>query len=144
MRWLAALAPVRAGGEGNVMGIKPEERLHLDVAKFLRVALKPPVFWTSVDHGSGKLSRRAAGMAKARGVRAGLPDIMIFAPCEMAAACKVIGIELKSAKGTLSPAQVETHGDMMVAAVRCRTARSIEHVQDILIANGIPLHARIS
>lgn len=29
------------------MGMKPEERLHLAVANFLRLAQRPPVFWTA-------------------------------------------------------------------------------------------------
>ncbi len=123
-------------------GIQPEERLHLDVARFLNAVLRPPVFWTSIDHGAGKLSARAAGMAKARGVKAGIPDVLIFAPGPHYGTT-VIGIELKAPKGSLSPAQKDTQGEMMMAGVRCRLARSIDHVEDLLKASGIPLHGRI-
>ncbi len=127
-------------------GLQPEERLHLAVAKFLAVALRPPTFWTSIDAGAGKLSKRSAGMMKARGVKRGIPDILIFSPVTvgMAGSSHVIGIELKSASGRVSADQVETAAYMQLAGVRCRIARSVDQVQAILIANGIPIHARIS
>jgi hypothetical protein len=67
---------------------------------------------------------------------------MIFAPASDG--CLVIGIELKADRGRLSDGQAVTHADMMIAGVRCRLARSVDHVQDILIANQIPVHARVS
>lgn len=101
----------------------------------------PPPSLTSIDHGAGRLSRRAAGMMKARGVKAGLPDIPLFEPSGNGVVA--IGIELKSAEGRLSEDQKATHGEMIAAGVCCRLARAIEHVEDILVANGVRVSARI-
>ncbi len=117
-----------------------EQLLHFAVAEYLGYALKPPVFWTTFPAGGGGKMRGA--ILKGMGLKAGVPDILVFANCEMAAACKVIGIELKAGTGKLSEDQIVTHADMMLAGARCRVARSIGQVQDILIANGIPIHAR--
>lgn len=119
-----------------------EHALHQAVAQYLRLALRPPVYWTSIDHGAGKMSLAAAARAKARGVKAGLPDILVFVPRDGGGASVVIGIELKTPVGRLSTAQKETHEQMTAAGARCRVARSLEHVEDILRANGVPLHAR--
>ncbi len=116
-----------------------EHDLHKAVAAYLRLALRAPVFWTSIDAGAGKLSPASAGKAKARGVKAGLPDILVFVP--RIGSSIVIGIELKSPIGRLSTVQKDTQGEMMLASVRCRVARSIEDVQEILLANDVTLHA---
>lgn len=137
---------VQDGAQKAPKGRKsPEQELHLDVAKFLRVALRRPVFWTTFPAGGGGKLRGAVlnGMGLVRGV----PDILIFAPLTAvisAGHSLVLGIELKADAGRLSPEQIGTHADMMEAGVRCRVARSVDHVQDILLANGIPIHARIA
>jgi hypothetical protein len=65
-------------GRRKRRGPGPEERLHLDVARFLDLALPAPVFWTSIDHGAGKLSnargRDGEGARRAFGP-AGHPDL---------------------------------------------------------------------
>lgn len=118
----------------------PEERLHVAVRQYLDVALMAPGFWTSIDHGAGKLSKRAAGMAKARGVKPGLQDVWVFHPLRTGG-CVVVAIELKSAVGKLSPIQKERAGEMMGAGIHCRVARSIEDVETALRLSGVPLRA---
>ena len=123
----------------------PEHDLHRTVAEYLAAALRPPVFWTSVDAGAGKLSPRSAAMMKARGVKRGIPDILIFAREQDAdARLIVIGIELKAPIGRLSDTQLAAHEALGMLGVHCRVARSVEQVQDILRVNGIPLHARVT
>ena len=119
--------------------MKPEERLHIAVRQFLDLALMWPTFWTSIDAGAGKLSKRAAGMAKARGVKAGLPDVWVFHPER--ALVRAVAIELKAGKGRLSPAQIEVIGLLKTAGIRCGVARSIEDVESILRANSVPIRA---
>jgi hypothetical protein len=86
----------------------PEHDLHRWVASYLARALQPPVFWTSIDHGAGKLTKTAAGNAKGRGCKAGIPDILVFVPIALVEATRVIGLELKAAKGQLSLPQIST------------------------------------
>ena len=96
----------------------PEHDLHRWVASYLARALQPPVFWTSIDHGAGKLTKTAAGNAKARGCKPGIPDILVFVPVALVEATRVIGIELKAEKGQLSLPQISTQGELAAAGVR--------------------------
>lgn len=111
------------------------------VAAYLRVALEPEdVFWTSIDHGAGKLTAAAAGNAKGRGCKAGLPDVWVFVRRD--GLCLVIAIELKTRMGRVSPVQLDTATDLVLAGVRCHVARSVEEVEAILDGHGVPLRAR--
>lgn len=124
---------------------RPEESLHVAVARFLDAALCPPTWWTSIDHGAGKLSPRAGAMAKARGVRKGLPDVLVIHPSpSVLPSCIVIGIEIKAAKGRQSQEQREVDAAFDAAGARYRVCRSIEDVAAVLRANDIPLRARVA
>lgn len=59
--------------------IRPEQALHLSAAHYLRVAITSPAWWSTIGHGS-HISRTEAGLLKAKGLRRGLPDIMVFSP----------------------------------------------------------------
>lgn len=120
----------------------PEHDLHKAVAAYLRVALKPPVFWTTFPAGGGGKAR--GGKLKGMGLKAGVPDILVIIPREtppFTLGCVVVAIELKAPKGFLSATQTATRLDLERAGVRCRIARSADDVQHILAANGVPLHA---
>lgn len=143
----------------------PEHELQRAVAAYLAVALQPPCFWVSIDAGVGKLSKASAGSAKARGVKAGMPDILVIAPRNYSERCLgndetpgpnygrlmwsprepraslIIAIELKAGRGKLSAAQVAMHSRLRDAGVRCHVARSIDDVEMILERAGVPLRA---
>ena len=56
-----------------------EHALQVAVAHMLQIVLDPErTWWSSIDAGAGKLSKRSAGMMKARGVKRGIPDIIIL------------------------------------------------------------------
>ena len=56
-----------------------EHALQVAVAHMLQIVLDPEhTWWSAIDHGAGKLSKRAAGMMKARGVHRGLPDFIVL------------------------------------------------------------------
>ena len=123
---------------------RPEQTLHLQVARFLAVALRPPTFWTSIEH-AAKLGPVAATMRKRRGAKAGLPDILIFHPypqLQLATLC--IAFELKAPKGIVSEAQEKTLGDLCAAQVQTHIVRGMDDVMRLLNGYGIPLHARLS
>jgi hypothetical protein len=146
----------------------PEHDLQRAVAQYLAVALRPPVFWTSIDHGAAAIGRAAAGVRKARGVKSGLPDVWLFVPADFSRraimstkhpghlknplefgpleprASHVIAIELKVGRGRLSDDQVRVHADLQLAGVACRVARSVDDVQRILELEGVPLRARVA
>ncbi len=117
---------------------RPEQALHIAVAQYLRVALKPPVWWSSIDHGAGKMSPASVGLRKARGVKSGIPDIIILWPNNKA------GIELKAPGGRLSPAQKRTIEEWNAAGAYVGVCSSLEQVISDLTRLGIPLHAKLS
>ena len=120
---------------------RPEQSLHIQVANYLRVALRPPTFWTSIEHAT-KLGPVAAAMRKKRGVKAGLPDILIMHPLDLAT--DVIGIELKAKAGGLSDPQKEMRRTFIGCNADYVECRSLDEVIGTLELFGIPLHAKLS
>jgi hypothetical protein len=122
-----------------------EHQLHRQVAAYLAAALRPPTAWTSIDAGAGKLTRFSATSAKARGVKAGWPDILVIHPQPIGCGlgCILVGIELKIRKGRLSAEQLEVHSSLTMAGARVAVCRSVEDVEALLIRNGVPLRARL-
>jgi hypothetical protein len=104
-----------------------EHELHRDVAKHLRAVLSPPVIWTTLDAGAGKMRGRTATQRKNRGVKPGWPDILIIAPGP-----NVLGIELKAKGGHHDANQIAVE----CAFHQCRAwyvlCRSVEEVQAAL------------
>ena len=120
-----------------------EHALQVAVAHMLAIVLDPHLtWWSAIDHGAGKLSKRAAGMMKARGVKRGLPDFMLLwiglSPIG-ARIGNLVGIELKTESGTLSEAQAKTRLDWLSMGFTIYVARSLEQVQDILINCHVPM-----
>ena len=115
---------------------RPEQTLHIQVANYLRVALLPPTFWTSIEH-AARLGPVAAAMRKARGVKAGLPDILILH------AGKLYGLELKSTKGRASPAQNVMRELFNAAGAHYEICYSLADVDHELYINSIPRHASL-
>lgn len=120
-----------------------EHALQVAVAHMLQLVLDPErTWWSAIDHGVGKLGKRAAGMMKARGVKPGLPDFVILVPGPEGSI--PLGIELKINKGKLSPAQVELHEAWTRMGVRIFVARSLEEVQEILEFCRVPMRRRMT
>jgi hypothetical protein len=109
----------------------------------LQLVLEPDeVWWSAVDAGAGKLSKRSAGMMKARGVKAGLPDFIIL--CLNPFTAHVVGLELKIGKGRLSPAQIEVAKAWAKLGHSIYVARSLEDVQEILEDCHVPMLRRMN
>lgn len=95
----------------------PEERIQISIASALDAA---GILWCHV-HNEGKCSAREGGLRMARGVKAGVPDVMIFDPARVWTldgyhrVAPGAAIELKSARGTTSPEQ-----DAWLAALAAR------------------------
>lgn len=116
---------------------RPEQELQIAVARYLSLALKPPVIWTAIGHGGGGKVRGA--ILKAMGVQAGWPDILVIAPDRI-----IVALELKAKAGRQSPAQ----HDVAVALHHCRAdyflCKSVNDVELALACCNVPLHARVS
>jgi hypothetical protein len=115
---------------------RPEQALHTAVAHFLDAALAPGVFWTSLDHAGGGAT--VGAFRKARGVRKGLPDIMLLF------GGRVFFIELKSEAGRLSPAQKEFSAILVRQCIAHDVARSLNEVIGLLGKWKIPTIGRIA
>lgn len=139
-RGFAAPHPARTASKAPRK--RPEQALQIAVAKYLALALRPPTFWTSIDHGAGKMTRASAGLRKARGVKAGIPDVIVMHPFELSTL--VIGIELKADKGSLSPAQKQVREELRGVNARYIKCKSLDDVSLALRAFGVPVYGRPS
>ena len=113
---------------------RPEEALQRSVAQYLDLALPEDAVWFHPPNG-GARSKAEAGIFKAMGVKAGVPDIIIIWRA------RVFAIELKGERGKLSSAQKEMQFRFRMADARVSTARTIEEVEWILREWCVPLRA---
>ena len=115
----------------------PEQRFHVAVASYLRLALPSDSWFTTIPAGGGGRVRGAH--LKVMGYRAGTPDILIVHRG------KAHWLELKAEKGVVSREQkrcILALGDAGCPSVFvCRT---LDHVQSALTYWGITAKARIS
>jgi hypothetical protein len=109
---------------------RPEETIHRAVVQHLQVRAMPGVFWFHPANG-GKRTRAEAGIFKALGARAGLPDLIVFDRSQ------IFGLELKSTTGRVSPAQRQTLNDMEVAGARTHIAYSLDEALTALEFWGV-------
>ncbi len=110
----------------------PEDDFHMAVADYLDLALPEDAVWTTIPAGGGGKVRGAR--LKAMGYKAGWPDLQVVYRG------RLICIELKSAKGRLSPAQRAMHERLTLAGALVYTATRIEEVEGFLRAT-VPLRA---
>lgn len=113
-----------------------ELALHQAVAHYLAVTLLPPATWCTIGHGGG--GRARGRKLKTMGVKPGWPDLLILA------FQRTFWIELKTAKGRLSPEQRAVHEDLIAAGACVAVCRSIEEVQQALEAWELPIRGRIA
>jgi len=116
---------------------RPEEHLHRTVADFLSLALPETVTWWHVPNGGGR-SAAEAGILKAMGVKAGVPDLQFILPPGRAAF-----IELKPRGGVLSEPQRAMRDRLVAAGCDWALARSVEAVEATLRGWGVPLRASV-
>lgn len=104
----------------------------LDLQKFTVELLRlNGVFAFAVPNGEHR-SKRTGARLKAMGVRKGAADLLIFAPPGQAYC-----LELKSAKGRLSPEQKEFQAACIGMGIPYAVASSPEDVETILDAWGV-------
>jgi VRR-NUC domain len=108
----------------------PEQSLQTHVASLLTWLLPPEVPWTAIGHGGGGKTR---GMIlKGMGLHAGWPDMVLL---HRGRSC---WIELKAARGSLSPEQKVVHEALRAAGGWVAVCRSTDEVRGVLDAWGIP------
>jgi len=119
---------------------QPEARLRARCAMLLGAHLAPPCWFTSVEHGrkhAGTPQQRAAEWTRlqAQGVKAGIGDMLILAPGY------ALWLELKSAIGRQSEAQLAMQQAITALGHGYAVVRSVEQLVGVLEQHGIPLHA---
>ena len=107
-----------------------EEALQRSVADFLGHCV-PDIYWSAVNPVPAK-TKAAAGISKAMGMKAGVPDIII---CWQG---HFIGLELKTSTGSLSKTQKAAHEDIQAAGGTTWVCRSLDDVVGALKILGIP------
>lgn len=107
-----------------------ENQLHKSIAEYLDLALPRSIFWTTFPSGGGGLVRGKE--LKEKGLKAGVPDILIIASGE------VYWIELKKEKkGRLSKDQNITIPRLQLAGCKIAVCRSLEDVEITLTNWGL-------
>ncbi len=110
-----------------------ELTLHKAVAQYLTAALPDNAWFTTFPLGGG--GRLHGARIKAMGTRRGTPDVLVVIDG------KAIFLELKSDKGSVSPAQRETIAALRRAGAAVFVCRSLADVH-LNLAGWIPLKAR--
>ena len=101
--------------------LPPMSELHIQCAivDLLTRAARPGVAWTHMP--AGELRHPAiAGKLKGMGVKAGWPDLLLIRDGKM------YGLELKTWKGRISPAQASAHADLELAGATIAVAHGLD------------------
>ncbi len=120
------------------MTARPEEALQRAVVGFLATVLPDHAVWWATANQRGTRSRCEMGVLKAMGVRAGVPDLFVLHEGHL------IGLELKAARGRLSPSQNTMLGALVCAGAVVAVCRSVDDVAAALANAGVPLKGRLS
>lgn len=118
---------------------RPEEALHRAIVQWLSIRIRPPAMFWHTPNGMGR-SKAEAGILKAYGTKAGMPDLFVLEP----PGPRLIAIEIKAppkrlksgkpsrAKPRTSEAQEAVLADLAACGVEVVIARSIDDVAQAL------------
>lgn len=120
----------------------PEHDLQCAASQFFDRALPPGCWHSAIDH-TGRGARGGA-LLKARGVRKGIADHLIFAVCYRHLNLVTYWIEWKI--GNARPTKEQ---NAFAAAVRAAghvyaVCRTVEQAQALLLSHGVKLRARLT
>jgi hypothetical protein len=139
--------------------IRAEEQLHRACVAHLQAALPKPWFFWHTANGGGR-SKAEAGILKAMGVLAGMPDLFVMGPRDASTSPdprfepRLIAIEFKAppkrlrsgglskASPRLSPAQRARQADLGACGVPYLVIDDIADMIQSLRALGVPLRGR--
>lgn len=123
----------------------PERAAQIAVVSYLRTALPPGSVIAAIknEHGAKSKDKRSAQRfgqkRKAEGVTPGFPDLICLLP-----GGRVFLLEMKSAVGTLSAAQIELHDHLATLGFPVAVARCIWTAEAAIRAAGmIPRRSRL-
>ena len=135
---------------------RPEQQLQKAVVAHLRARLPKPWLVWATPNGGGR-SKAEAGVQKAMGVLAGIPDLFVLGrSMNRSGTAFLIAIELKApphrlksggiskTAAALSPAQKETIAALGECGVPTLVVRSIEDLEAGLRGLGVPLRGVVT
>jgi hypothetical protein len=112
---------------------------HTRLAALLDKYLDPAfTFWTSLEN--KPLSMLSGLFQKRRGVRSGLPDVLVL--FRRARGTLVIFIELKSRRGRVSPVQKQVRAEMLPTGALWWMARSARAALTAVHLSGVPFRRK--
>jgi VRR-NUC domain len=113
-----------------------EVEFHRSVAELLDWILLPPTVWTTFPAGWGDLPIATAGRLKGCGLKAGMPDILVWRHDG-----RSIGLELKKVGKSASAKQREMHARLLGVGVRVYICETLEEVLQALAIFEVPLRS---
>lgn len=114
-----------------------EDALQRQMADFLTRCAPADLYWTAVNPIPGK-TRRAAGLSKAMGMKAGVPDLVF---CYKGS---FVGVEVKMPGKYLSPVQRDAHTAITIAGGAVTTVRSLDDLAAFLKVLGVEMTGRLA
>ena len=117
---------------------RTEQNFQIEVCKYLKLKY-PTVTVAHIPNGGtsgGKKAIVAGAIRKAMGVKAGMPDILLWWTGKEGHKCAAI--ELKSDKGRLTPIQTATHAELSANGVPVAVCRCISEVYNALKLWDVP------
>lgn len=127
---------------------RPEEVLHRSLAAYLAACLPRPWLFWHTPNGGGR-SKAEAGILKALGTRAGMPDLFVLGPNSRLIALEVKAPPRRLRDGTKSrtaPAVSDAQRDVIAAlgeiGVPTIIVRDLDEAIAALLRMGVPLTGR--
>jgi hypothetical protein len=112
---------------------RPEQQEHRAVVQHLQTRAAPGTYWFHPANG-GARSPIEGAIFKGLGVRSGTPDLILIRNG------RTFGLELKSSRGRLSPAQIAAHEEMRAAGAEVAVAvgldQAIEQLENWKLLRG--------
>lgn len=114
--------------------MKAEEHLQRSVVQLLSLYEQRGLLAYAHCPNGGYRTPAQAGAFRAMGVRAGVPDLIVWAP-----GGKSFGVELKAGRGTESDAQVLWRSTLETLGHRVYVCFSLDEVEAVLRLEGVPM-----
>lgn len=114
--------------------MREEDAIQTAVVAYLDLVLIPPAFCVHVAN--NPRSKVDGPRLKRLGLRKGFPDLLVFTPE------KIIALEVKAEKGTVSPEQMVMHSNLRMNHVDIAVVRSVDETEKVLKWFGIETRAR--
>ena len=112
---------------------RPEQDDQRALVKHLQIRAAPDTYWFHPANGGARSATESA-ILKACGVRSGVPDLILIR------GGRTYGLELKSLKGRLTPAQDTAHQEMRAAGAEVAVAvglnQAIRQLEDWNLLQG--------